>query len=586
MAAHITPIPHGGEGFREGELCCSAAGDFVGSRAHAMMRAVSPRQLVTSILVVALTAMVCSVIAFRRGTPRKWAFAPLLFAGIFSIAAWTDYGRIQTIQVDASPGLKGSTRPKVARKRVFHFHEFVHYYVGAKYFREIGYLGLYDCVTLADREIATDDGTAPRIAGYIRDLEDVLRDKPYEAALTSCREGPKKNFSAERWAEFKADIRLLQQLVDDGSWQGVVGDAGFNPPPSLILVSSPIANLIPIRSGETDTFLFATCIDLLLLVICAIAVYRGFGSLTVAVWAVFFGATYVSHYTWNGGSLLRFSWLTSVVLGLFAVRRQRWALAGAFFALATCDRIFPIAFGAGAMIPIAASAIRSAPHRLILKRFGLSFAITAGVLVVASTLVYGVSAWRVFFTRTIHHSDVYYVMHLGLKKVLTFRSWVPSQNFWGHEGLARFRDWNLHLRATWASMRPLTILVQLLALAGVVSASLRRKPHEAALLAGVAFMFFFNLPANYYYVVLSLVPALLFRAAATETTDERKFRSLATFAGFVLFWSFTFVAYQMWPDGIVMNHYLCVALLIFLFGWMAAWTERAPLLKLRAALRR
>ena len=31
-----------------------------------------------------------------------------------------------------------------------HYHEFFHYYLGSKYFRELGYTGLYDCVALAE----------------------------------------------------------------------------------------------------------------------------------------------------------------------------------------------------------------------------------------------------------------------------------------------------------------------------------------------------------------------------------------------------------------------------------------------------
>jgi len=39
-------------------------------------------------------------------------------------------------------------------------HEFFHYYLGSKYFRELGYLGIYDCTTLADSEIARFDPLA------------------------------------------------------------------------------------------------------------------------------------------------------------------------------------------------------------------------------------------------------------------------------------------------------------------------------------------------------------------------------------------------------------------------------------------
>ena len=149
-------------------------------------------------------------------------------------------------------------------------------------------------------------------------------------------------------------------------------------------------------------------------------------------------------------------------------------------------------------------------------RFCAGFAGVTVALFLASTAVFGFSAWRVFFERIIRHGDVYFVMHVGLKKIITYRDWVASQDFHGHDGLARFRSWNLRLRATWASMRPLVVPIQLLAAAGAVLGSIRARPYEAAALFGVIVMFFFNLPANYYYSVLAVVPALLLRRAATR----------------------------------------------------------------------
>ena len=67
-----------------------------------------------------------------------------------------------------------STRPRTRRARAarrssrhepLHFHEFFHYYLGSKYFNEVGYLGLYDCTALGDLEIAREDDVSPRIGG-------------------------------------------------------------------------------------------------------------------------------------------------------------------------------------------------------------------------------------------------------------------------------------------------------------------------------------------------------------------------------------------------------------------------------------
>jgi hypothetical protein len=102
-------------------------------------------------------------------------------------------------------------------------------------------------------------------------------------------------------------------------------------------------------------------------------------------------------------------------------------------------------------------------------------------------------------------------------------------------------------------------------------ASLRRKPYESALLFGLTGMFFFSIPANYYYVVLALVPALLLRAAATAPARARRLGEYGAFVAFVAFWIATLLAPRMWGDDIVYNHFICVAFLAFMVVWMAAW---------------
>ena len=403
-------------------------------------------------------------------------------------------------------------------------------------------------------------------------MNDVLLDEPYDVAIARCNDEHRLGnsavsggrFSDARWASFKDDLRELQHLVPDDWWNGAVFDAGFNPPPSWILIGGAVSNVIPIRAGTLPSFLFATSIDALLLIACFLAVRSAFGRTTAVVAALYFGASFVASYGWNGGAFLRFTWLTAIVLSLAAMKRGRWVLAGALMGLAVCDRLFPAGFAMGALIPLGYKALHSREHRQVLIRFAKGLGGATVVLVALSALVYGPSAWAVFFSRILRHGDVYYVMHIGLKKVLTFRSWVPGQNFWWHAGLQRFHDWNLHLRATWAGILPLALAVQAFAVVGAAAASLRRRPYESALLFGVVVMFFFNLPANYYYVVLALVPAMLFRSAATAPTVERRTHEYVGLIGFNVFWVVTLIASRVWGDDIVADYWICVALLLFL----------------------
>ncbi len=533
-------------------------------------------QLLASFVTVFLAAAVASLLALRREGSRRLTRAvgtAVLAAGaVLALASWTRFGDLHSVFVDAPDVTAGQPhRRKIERKEPFHFHEFFHYYLGAKYFGDLGYEGLYDCTALGDQENAREVGVPPHIGGWVRDLDDVLRDKPYDAAVARCRDEYVPRMNPARWSAFKADLRELQTLVPDEWWGEVVYDAGFNPPPSWVLLGGAVANLIPIRLGHLPTYLLSKSLDVALLVACFLVLRSTFGAPVAATAAIFFGASFIASYGWNGGAFLRYTWLSAVVFGLASAKRGRWVLAGAMFGAAACDRLFPAGFAVGAAIPLAWRALRSAPDRRRLARLGLGFGGAVGALVLASLLVFGFDAWRVFFTRIVRHGDVYYTMHIGLKKVITFRDWVPSQNFHGHVGLQRFHDWNVRLRETWAASRWIAVPVQLAALGGAGFVSLRRRPYEAGLLVGVVAMFCFSLPANYYYVVLCLVPAILLQGALVSPSSLGRAREWGVAMAFALFWLTTLLAPRLYGDDILYDHFICEGLLAFLGVWIAAW---------------
>jgi hypothetical protein len=122
-------------------------------------------------------------------------------------------------------------------------------------------------------------------------------------------------------------------------------------------------------------------------------------------------------------------------------------------------------------------------------------------------------------------------------------------------------------------MRPVALPLQLLAVMGAGIASARARPYEAALLFGVVFMFTLNLPANYYYVVLALVPAILLRRAATATSVRRRSHEFVALAAFNLFWIGTLVAPRLWGDDIVFDYVISLLLALFLPIWIAVWLD-------------
>jgi hypothetical protein len=534
------------------------------------------KQLYVSTLVVFVAFAIAAVLVFVKGRDakrlRRDAYTLTCVCALTALASWARFGEFHYTVMDTDASQFAGSRPKAVVHQPLHFHEFFHYYLGAKYFSELGYSGLYDCTTLADAEIAQDEHVGPRIVTrWVRDLDDVLRDNPRDVAIARCRDVQRPRFTAARWAAFSADLRELHRLVPDEWWNDVVYDAGFNPPPSWVVLGSAVANVIPIRGAGLRTYLVATSLDVLLLVLCFFALRRAFGKVAAVTAVVFFGASFIAAYGWNGGAFLRFTWITATVLALAAMKEGRWALAGACFAAAACDRVFPVGFAVGAVLPLAVRAVEPGDARRALARFGFWFAGTTALLVLVSVGVFGATPWRVFFARIVHHGDIYYTMHIGLKKVLTWRDWVPSQNFMGHDGLIVFREWNLHLRRTWTEMRWLAVPLQLVGIGAAMLAGARRRSHEAAILVGAAFMFLFNMPANYYFAILAVVPALLLRAAATAPSTTRRLREYALFTAFVAWWLGTFAASRYSGDVLVYNHLICASFAVFLLMWIGGW---------------
>jgi hypothetical protein len=83
-------------------------------------------------------------------------------------------------------------------------------------------------------------------------------------------------------------------------------------------------------------------------------------------------------------------------------------------------------------------------------------------------------------------------------------------------------------------------------------------------------MFTLASPASYYYVVLALVPVVLFRSATTAARGVRP-RELAALLAFEAFWLVTLLAPQLIGDAIVFDLVICIALAATLLLWMGAW---------------
>jgi len=290
-----------------------------------------------------------------------------------------------------------------------------HYYVGSKYFPELGYQRLYLCTAVADLEAGLRAQVESR---SLRDLES--NQLVSSAAAIEHPEICTAHFSQARWAAFQRDIGWFRSQVPRRRWQLMQTDHGYNATPVWTALGGSLANRVP----ASDLGILALrLIDPLLLAAMWGAVTFAFGWRAACVAALYWGTNYPAQYGWTGGSFLRQGWLVATVMALCALRRGRPATAGALLAVATLLRVFPIfvaaALGVKALVGMfQARHVRLSPdHRRL-----LAGALVAGGALFAFSLASGggARAWSEFIADSQAHLATPLRNYVGLATVVSY----------------------------------------------------------------------------------------------------------------------------------------------------------------------
>ncbi len=378
----------------------------------------------------------------------------------------------------------------------FHPFDAFHYYIGGKYFRELGYTRIYECSVRADVE-----------AGYgtlvsrstIRDLETnrLQSAQPLVTQPDRC----KPHFSEARWRDFTRDVAWFRRGLPFESWLQIRTDHGYNAPPVWGLLGTPLASTAPASARQLR---WLTMIDPLLLAIMLGSVAWAFGWRTMCIALIFWGTNQPARWEWVGGSILRYDWLALSVGGLCCLRRERPAAAGVLLAYATCLRIFPGMIAASLALT---ALIRLARERSLQptgaqRRFGLAFAGTALLLVgLSSASAGGVHIWRDFVENSRRHFDTATENRVGLRPLLSYdhdkRAAVtvdPSQ-------IDPYGEWREARRETFARREPVYAVLAL-GFAVLLAIAASRQPDWVTAILGVGLIPVVLELGSYYYAIL------------------------------------------------------------------------------------
>jgi hypothetical protein len=293
-----------------------------------------------------------------------------------------------------------------------HYHEFAHYYLGSKYFAELGYGTLYTALLRADAESAA----GPLAATEARDLAGT--GELAGAAGILARSAPvRAAFTAERWQAFAADAAFLRARLGP-RYPAVLRDHGFNASPLWVALGGPLANLVPAGSHAGIRALAA--LDPLLLAGTLGAVARAFGARGALLALIHFCLVYGGTFEWVGGAFLRYMWFSASVLALCAFTRGRAGLGGALLGFAAALRVFPGLFLGAIVLGAAAAALRSRRLSPGPARAVAGFAGTVVLLVAVTALVSpGLAAWPAFAENLSRHARTPMANLVGLASAVS-----------------------------------------------------------------------------------------------------------------------------------------------------------------------
>ncbi len=466
----------------------------------------------------------------------------------------------------------------------FHFGTFVHtwdtlhYYLGAKYFRELSYDRLYECLAVAD---AAEPQLVPRVER--REITN-LRTNVLEST-EEILEHPERctgRFTEARWRQFRADAAWFRARESPQRWEEISTDHGFNGTPVWLIAGSLLSNLGPASDGQIRAL---TALDPLYFLALVAVIGWAFGVRALAVALLVFATFFPSRFFWTGGAFLRWDWLFYMAASVACLKKGRPWLGGMALGYAAMLRVFPGLLAAGPAVAVIALATCDGlrnwraglrrPEVQIHLRFLAGAALAAAILVPASFLVTGgvsggPDAYRAFLANTRKHEQTPLTNHMGLRTVVDWRPSEVGRRLVDETAADPWLRWKEARLAAWRRMWPLAALLAAAALVALGRAArLRPEPWIAAALGALWIAFAVEL-TSYYYAFL-LIPALLWvekRSAGIALLALAAFSQLVSLG--------PFLGMPTWRD----EQYTLISLatVLVLGGILAvfSWKGKAP----------
>ncbi|PRQ04136.1 hypothetical protein ENSA5_10620 [Enhygromyxa salina] len=359
-----------------------------------------------------------------------------------------------------------------------------HTVIGVKYHKELGYFDLYKCAYAIDSE-------GPhhfRATQKIRDLRTrkfVPRDE--HIAGNDCKE----RFTPERLEEFRHDLDEFGTWSSKRQWRILFKDKGFNGTPFYATVCKLLVNPIDVN---LDSLKRLAKIDPILMMIAFGFVGWAFGVRKAAITAIFFCVFFPNRFTHMGGSILRFDYIATLLIGFSALKKDKWGLAGAMFAWATMVRVFPAIFAVGVGLKIASDVLVTRQIREEHWKFVGYYAGGLALCFVVSLIGMdgGFDNWRTWYANMKVHNARSASFRVGFKHLFMLDGKMTSNDFGTKQANFVARE-----SYYWAAVA--------LLFAPVVTSVRRLDTISFAALFGVFGFFLLAVATRYYYGVVAIL---------------------------------------------------------------------------------
>ncbi len=408
--------------------------------------------------------------------------------------------------------------------KLWHRHDQYHYYFGAKYFRELGYDGLYKCTVVAEDEIGkvtqTLDGRKVTLdlRAEARAADRKIRDLSGDNLLvpaTYAVDHPaecKERFSENRWTQFKRDIEFFRFSCSSEKdyWHGMQKDHGYNPPPVWTATGYLVASLHDATTGFMQVL---AAIDEVYLLGMFVGIFWAFGWRVFAVAAILWGCQASAANSWTIGAFLRQDWLFWFVMASCFARKRFFKLSGASMVYAGLLRIVPGLAVVGWLVVAGAYLVKHRRMRLDHVQTLIGGTLAAAVLIGGSVALIGRDSYKQFVSRIELHDKIPLTNHMGLRVLVGHRMECLIPGFPGCEAKesgrmkyvkddsARdpFEKWGAMRNDRYAKYKPLAYAFLLATFALFVAVVRRIKSLWLAQALGQIWIILLSQLTSYYY---------------------------------------------------------------------------------------